>query len=119
MGRLMLLLPSLLLLVLITIACAGDGDGEDPNRVLKLGMGSITEEDFRAGIRALSRGDPREMEKLCDQILLEQIGDVAILDAVRELGLRLATVTAAEPVPTDITRGAEIVREECARLRNI
>ena len=116
MGRLALLVSSLLVVVLVAVACADNSD--DPNRVLELGAGSISEQQLRSSFRALQRNDPREMEKLCDQILLEQIGDVAILETLGELGLVLATVTLAAPAPTDITRAAEVVIEECARIRN-
>ena len=110
------LLALLLLAVLISAACRGEQD--TATRVLQLKSGPVTEQQLKSSFRAINRNDPREMEKLCDQILLDQIGDVAILDTLRELGLGIATVTPAEPIPTDIARAAEIVSEECARLRN-
>ena len=116
MGRSALLLSFVLLLMLVTVACSDDG--QDPNRVLELDAGSISERELRSSFGALNHGDPREMEKLCDQILLEQIGDVAILDTLRNLGLVLVTVTRARPASTDVSRAAEIVSEECTRLRN-
>ena len=114
-----MLLPSLLLLVLVAVACASDG--ENPNRVLELGMDPVTEEDFRAGIRTFDRGEVLHMSRLCEFTYFSEEDQGANEDAVAfAVGLIAGNAAAVtEPVPADMERAAEIVREECARWKNI
>ena len=113
-----MLLSPLLLLVLVTVACAGDG--ENPYRVLELGIGPITEEDFRAGLRAADGRHFGDMRRLCDFTYFS-VDENAEKDAVT-LAVDLIAGNAAantEQVPADMERAAEILREECARWKNI
>ena len=117
MGRLTLLLSSFLLLVLVTVACA---DGESPNRVLELGRGPITEEDFRAGIRAADRIEFGSMRQLCDFSYYPEDANAAA-NAV-PLAIDFIVGDAApmtEPILPDMERALEILTEECARWKNI
>ena len=105
------------ILTLFALACGGDAD--PPNRVLQLGFGSLTEDEFRSSFRELDRTDNQVIASLCSQGLLEENEVVAILDTLRNLGLGQGTGPRADPVPADVTRAAEIVDEECERRRNI
>lgn len=123
MRRSTALLVFVLILTLFALACGGDAEG--PNRVLQLGFVSLTEDEFRSSFRELDRtrnnpiaGIPG-IASLCNQVVLEEIEAVAILDALRDLGLGQGTVPRTDPVPADVTRAAEIVDEECERRRNI
>ena len=113
-----MLLPFLLLLLFVTVACASDS--QDPNRVLELGALSITEEDFRADIRAAGRNWPADVGKLCNLSLFSEDEDAeadAVALAVELIAGNAAAIT--EPIPSDVDRAAEIIYEECDRRRNI
>ena len=111
------MLVFVLTLTLFALACGGDAD--PPNRVLQLGFGSLTEDEFRSSFRELDRTDNQVIASICSQGLLEEIEVVAILDTLRELGLGQGTGPRVDPIPADVTRAAEIVDQECERRRNI
>ena len=109
MGRLTLLVSSLLLLMLVAVACGGDG--EDPDRVLLLEGGPITAAELLSAIRGEFGEDRDILNPLCSASFVSDESTVMQLVTVLQGG---EEDTALEPSPADVTRTMEVVAEFCA-----
>ncbi len=109
MARSFVPITLVLMLVLLVNGCSGDND--DPNRVLNLRNGSITEEQLRAQFATAVFEGPDVIHVLCRNTN----DDEMVLDLTAELLGQGARATAV-PGPADVARVTEIAREECRRL---
>jgi hypothetical protein len=111
-----------LALGLLLAACTS-GDGSDPDRILQLPTGDITEIDFRLQARA----GLMDMAGLVGNVLLDRphicdsIADLNAEDAAKLLIMVERPGGSATPfseaISDDQQRAAAIIKEECARIR--
>lgn len=109
-------------LVLVVVAaifatsCRSDSAGSE--HLLHLGFATLTEDTLRSRFLELDHsGD--EIGLLCADLLRGEIDGVGAVQRLRTIGLGQDQATGVSANPSDISRAAEIVDEECARRRNI
>lgn len=110
MGRLTLLLSSLLALVLVLSAC-GD-NGEDSDTVLLLATGPVAEPELRSTFRREFMEANDILNLLCRATHASDSPTVMALTA-QLLG---EDGTTAQPGPDGVDRVMEIIRQECLAL---
>ena len=102
-----------ILLAVAMMACGGDDGGGE--RILRLGAGDVTEEEFRMGLRSEVLFLPTARDALCAPIRGlsdEEATDVILL--IRDQLVEIEYVQ--EPDRDDQVRATAILREECDRL---
>ncbi len=109
MGRSTLISLPFLLMLLLAVACSNGGD--DPNRVLHLASGPVTEEQLRTAFRAKNNAEGGDiLNPLCRASDFSD--ESTVMEFVAELLGEEASAT-AEPPPEDVDRMMEIIAEEC------
>lgn len=109
MGRSTLLCLALLMALLIAGACSSGGD--NPDRVLQLESGPVTEQQLRDAFRAKNNAEGGDVLNLLCRAS-DFSDESAVMEFVAELLGEEASAT-AEPPPEDVDRMMEIIAEEC------
>ena len=109
MGRSTLVFLPLLVILLLAGACSSGSD--DPNRVLHLETGPVTEEQLRTAFRARNNAEGGDILNLLCRAS-DFSDESAVAEFVAEL-LGEEADTTAEPSPKDVDRMMEIIAEEC------
>ena len=109
MGRSALLCLAVLAVLLLAGACSSGGD--DPNRVLHLKTGPVTEQQLRDAFRANNNAEGGDILNLLCRAS-DFSDEPAVAEFVAEL-LGVAADATAEPPPDDVDRMMKIIAEEC------
>ena len=98
-------------LLLLLAACSGGGD--DPERVLVLGRGDVTEAEYRVTVQTFILTDAGA-EIFCER--LTGLSDREVADVLVQLSRDTGVERVQEPIPGDEERVAAIIKEECDRI---
>ena len=109
MGRSTLLFLTILAALLLAVACSSGGN--DPNRILHLKTGPVTEQQLRTAFRAKNNAEGGDiLHLLCRASNFSD--ESTVLEFVAELLEEEANAT-TEPPSKDVNRMMEIVAGEC------